>query len=112
MIVTVPSLKGPYSLNSGSVAAAIPEKIAGAYVVGNYKASHIEPLLVGRSEDLAAQLLKYISSYASFAFAAAFSPRVAYQMECEMYHAWKPRDNPAHPAKARDSNWECPVCRQ
>jgi hypothetical protein len=110
--MTVPSLRGPYRLNTEIVKSVIPEKIAGAYVVGAHKASQIEPLLVGRSDDLAMQLSKHISSYASFAYAAAFSSRVAYQMECEMYHAWKPRDNLAHPAKPKDSNWECSVCRQ
>ena len=110
--MAVPSLKGPYPLNSEGVALAIPEKISGAYVVGAHKTSQIEPHLVGRSDDLAVQLLKHISSYASFAYAAAFSPRIAYQMECEMYHAWKPRDNFAHPVKPKDSNWECPICRQ
>jgi hypothetical protein len=109
--MTVPSLMGPYPLNSDSVALIIPLKIAGAYVVGSNKAARIEPLLVGRADDLAVQLLKLITSYSNFAFAAAASPRVAYQMECEMFHAWKPRDNFSHPVKPTDSNWECPVCR-
>lgn len=98
--MAVPSLRGPYRLNSEIVKSVIPEKIAGAYVVGAHKASQIEPLLVGRSDDLAMQLFKHISSSASFAYVVAFSPRLVYQMEwrCIMHgnHAiiWRIRLSP------------------
>lgn len=110
--MAVPSLRGPYLLISDNVKSAIPQKSFGTYVVGAYKHGLTEPMLVGRSDDLAAQLLKHIGSYASFSFTYAFSDRAAYRMECEMYHAWKPLDNHMHPAKPKESNWECPVCGQ
>jgi hypothetical protein len=111
--MAAPSLKGPYPLNSDSVSLTVTGNTAGAYIVGSNRLGRFDPLYVGRSEtDLVQQLLKHIGNYASFSYAYASSPRVAYQMECEMYHAWKPRDNFAHPAKPGDSNWQCPICRQ
>jgi hypothetical protein len=109
----VPSLRGPYLLSSDRVKLAVTQNSPGVYATGSIKFGQLEPLYVGRSDDdLAAQLLKQIGIHASFSYAYASSALIAYQMECAMYHAWKPRDNHVHPVKPKDSNPICPVCGQ
>jgi len=113
MIARVPFLSGPFQLTQQTVMMVVRQKSIGAYALGTTQLGRILPLYVGRSgEDLQGRLLKHVMKYSNFGFSYALSPMGAYQLECEMYHYWKPRDNAVHPARPDGSNWRCPICTQ
>jgi hypothetical protein len=43
---------------------------------------------------------------------ARFMERVglAFEMECHLYHHFEPADNAAHPERAAQGDWQCPLC--
>lgn len=109
----VPPLNGPHSLSAKSIERTIRRKSAGAYVLSSLEGGIASARLVGRSDDdVSTSLKEVIGLYSYFAFVYASSPKNAYEMECEVYHAMKPPENAKHPQKSADTRWVCPVCGQ
>ncbi len=59
--------------------------------------------------DLGAELRKHIGDYKGFRFKFFRSTRNAFDRECEIYHAFKPRENKDHPTKPKNTKFTCPV---
>jgi hypothetical protein len=112
--VAVPKLSRIFPLSTAGLKAAVNLTSPGAYMFGSLTQSgKLNPYYVGRADvDVADRLSSRIGKYDAFVFAYASSPMNAYFMECELYHAYLPRDNKVHPAKPENSKWKCPVCGQ
>ena len=59
--------------------------------------------------DLGASLRKYIDMYSGFRFKFFRSTQNAYNRECQIYHAFNPRDNREHPEPPRNTKFFCPI---
>jgi hypothetical protein len=106
-----PALNGPYPLCMRQLGALVTRRAPGAYVLSASVGGEIGARCVERSDDdVTARLRKHIGLYSHFAWAYASSPAHAYEMECEMYHAWRPPDNNKHPEKPEGADWMCPLC--
>ena len=104
-------LDGPHPLCIKHLASRIRRKAPGTYLLSATRGGEIGPRRVERSDDdVAEQLKQHIGLYSHFAWAYASSPMAAYEMECEMYHVWRPPDNLKHPEKPTGVDWNCPVC--
>lgn len=67
---------------------------------------------VGRSDtDIADSLRRHLrTGYKTFAYTYVKTPIEAYQIECEMWHEWKPAPNPVHPTVPHGIKTLCMVC--
>jgi hypothetical protein len=111
--MAVPRLDGPHTLSAKSVERIVRRRAPGVYVLSAVEEGIASARLVERSDDdIGASLKGGIGLYSHFAFVYASSPKSAYEMECEIYHAAKPPENTKHPTKPTDETWECPVCGQ
>jgi hypothetical protein len=112
----VPPLAGPFPLTQAAIGIHHMPGAPGTYCLGSIDLDGtFTAAYVGRADDdLAACLRHHIGSdrYNAFVYVLATSPRNAFAMQCELYHALRPRDNHAHPARADDATWTCPGCRQ
>ena len=112
-IQTSVALKGPFTLDRGTVVATVTRKSPSVYVLSrNGKTAHY----VGRSDqDLRARLLDHATSgYNAFWYDYATSPRDAFYKECTLYHRYggsSSLDNRVHPDRPTGSGWRCPNCR-
>jgi len=112
--MAIPRLKGPHRLASSEIETLIAYWRLGVYALGSIGPDgSIKVAYVGRAEEgLSEQLKRHIGRYEAFAYAFATSIVDAYDMECRLYHHFKPPDNHAHPARPSSSDWPCPVCRE
>lgn len=113
--MSTPTLSGPYPLTSDGVDNAITQTSAGAYALGKLDTSDNKFIIhyVGRSDDdLNARLKQHVLLwYPQFKAAYATSSKNAFEMECELYHAYGIHgDNKVHPARPAYSGWKCPCC--
>ncbi|MBZ5524208.1 MAG: hypothetical protein LAP21_18385, partial [Acidobacteriia bacterium] len=106
-------LFGPHSLTSTGVAAAMKGTTGpGAYALGKLGDDGLFYInYVGRSDDdLAGRLQDHTPEYyPQFMYAFYQSMKDAFDKECHLYHAFKPRDNKVHPARPTNAMWACPV---
>jgi hypothetical protein len=70
--------------------------------------------LVKRAEKNACEEIKnYWPDYKYFWFELAASPRDAFIIECQLYHAkLEGKNGNVHPRAASATGWHCPVCNQ
>jgi hypothetical protein len=106
-----PALDGPFPLCNKHLVSRVTRRAPGIFLLSATRGGEIDPRRVERSDDDVAEHLKHhIGLYSHFAWAYASSPMVAYDMECEMYHTWRPPENINHPEKPTGTDCVCPVC--
>ena len=112
--MTVPALMGPFPLTPAGININQMPRSPAAYCLGTIGLDgRFAAGYVGRVDDgLAARLQTHIGSsrYDVFMYALAPSPERAFAIECEIYHAFRPRDNGTHPTRAGETIWTCPAC--
>lgn len=107
----IPKLSEPIVLSDQDVDASVTSVSPGVYVLDKTKSGPWVNSYVGRSDvDLNARLKKWVGKYFHFRAAYMGSPLAAFEAECELFHAFNPTDNTAHPARPANSNWVCPRC--
>lgn len=105
-------LMGNFSLDTETISRFVGPDLIGVYALG---ASHGSPTTlnisyVGRSDtDLAGRLKQHVGEYADFQFTTCGSTKLAFEMECRLYHSFNPPDNTNHPARPRWTDYRCPV---
>jgi hypothetical protein len=106
---------GPFSLTPRGIDAAVSDPSIGVYALGRVKqgTGDFEVCYVGRDDqDIRSGLKQHVAEwYPQFLYKYFFSPKAAFEKECELYHDFHPTDNKAHPAKAEGTDWTCPRCR-
>lgn len=112
---TPKGLWGPYSLTPRGIDAAVSISAPGVYALGTMHDLHgpFEVCFVGRDDkDVKSGLRRHIADwYPQFFYQYCHSIKAAFEKECELYHDFNPRDNKAHPARNKDTDWTCPRCR-
>ena len=105
-------LKGPYRLTADGIDGALLDREKGAYALGHedfqgrFMITH-----VGRSDDdLRSTLRGLIGTSASFKFSETLSDRQAFEIQCELFHKFRPPGNHLHPDRPKGTNWVCPRC--
>jgi|SRR5579872_2152264 hypothetical protein len=107
-------LDGPFPLTKLGVANAVTKVSAGAYALGHTNSNSLfEVEYVGRSDDdLAKRLQDHVPEpYQQFKARYFPSAEEAFKKECHLYHDFPNRNNKVHPARTKERNWSCPVCR-
>ena len=110
--MAMPTLIGPKDLTRDVVDEEFPRKTAGAYVIGTRDLDQVMRVpYAGRSDDDIANRLKvHIGNYEAFSYVVADSPKQAFELHCEIYHALMPSKNTRHPHKPAGVDCICPVC--
>lgn len=106
---------GPFDLTKEEINKNVARILPGNYALG--KMSEDGAFLIyhiGRSDaDVNKRLQEWIGKYEKFKFSYAISPEVAFDKECQNFHACGGStrlDNNRHPQRPDHSNWKCPVC--
>jgi hypothetical protein len=105
-----------YLIDQPILAAKIPPRSRGAYVLGKYVGGEFSPLYVGRSDScLLTRILTH--NYRNLATHVAWrirsSQRDAFHQECALYHTYEEEPwflNKVHPASPKGSGLICPFC--
>ena len=101
---------GPLPLSAQVLQHSVQPARVGVYVLGHGNGKfHV--VRVGRAEDLRAGLVAYIGQYDQFLYTYCTSDHDAFRRECRLYHHYRPRKNPSHPARTPGTTWDCPVCQ-
>jgi len=115
-----PDLLGPFRLNSIIIDGFV-KRAPGVYMLTRADLPPGTILFVGRSrEDLRKTLHSHLPEFEvyralkkmnpdRFYFQHQISSRVAYQLECILYHYYEPQLNRYHPDPDLPG-WTCPVC--
>jgi hypothetical protein len=106
-------LLGPYDLTSTGINNNVTRKSPGAYALGKTENGTFYVHYVGRSDDdVAGRLTQHVPKWhPHFKFGYYSSPQAAFEKECRLYHDFTPQENEVHPARPRNTNWSCPICR-
>lgn len=106
------ALLGPYELNFESVAEALPIAHCGVYALGHVDfAGTFRIQKIGRDDsDLRRHLQELIGSSNRFKYARTITPQKAFEIECELFHRFRPPGNIIHPTRPKASDWRCPIC--
>jgi len=104
-------MRGPFVLSKSCVNMIVPPRMLGVFGLSNEKdAMH----MVRRAERNACDEIKtYWPDYKYFWFQLAASPRDAYSIECELYHAkLEGKNGNLHPKAPLATGWHCPACKR
>ncbi len=109
--MAVPSLFGMFALTDEVIDAQVTKISPGVYVLDATSSGPWTDSYVGRSDtDLNGRLHDWVGKYKYFKAAYLPSAKAAFEAECELYHALRPKDNVNHPARPAFSGWTCPRC--
>jgi hypothetical protein len=102
------TMRGPFRLTQDILDKSVPRS-AGVFALGTLsRKGSIVVTEVGRSDDDVVETLKQrIGRHEAFVYEEAASPRQAFELECELYHQFRPTST--HP-KPDDETWVCPIC--
>ncbi|MBI4429035.1 MAG: hypothetical protein HY562_07935 [Ignavibacteriales bacterium] len=105
-------LFGPYLLSEYEINHNLVGGDNGVYALGFTGKDGVFYIdRVGRSEkNLVDTLKKYEGMYKEFKFKFYETERACFDKECELFHAFTPRDNIAHPKAPKGIRLKCPVC--
>ena len=109
-MATPTGLKGNFDLTALIIDANVRHS-PGVYALGTAaSATELQIDYVGRSDDDVNQSLKtWVGSYRHFQFIDSLTPLVAFEMECRLWHTFRPRGNNVHPARPAKTWYNCPV---
>jgi hypothetical protein len=83
----------------------------GVYILDKYQPGPFATHFVGRSDnDVADRLKKWVSDGGFLYFKVKYEPttKVAYELECQIYHELKPVENIIHPDAPDSTSYACP----
>jgi hypothetical protein len=108
-------MRGPYELADETIEDKVTETSPGNYAIGKEGENGAFVVgYVGRSDSDIKRRLKAWSAQAKFRlmfkFSYAPSSRVAFEKECEHYHAFSPPGKHVHPQPPEGEDWRCPQC--
>src|SRR3989442_9813313 len=98
---------GPYPATELSF--WVRDHVPGVFMLG--KDGETADFLGSSEQDIKSAILGFLSRYTEhwFLFSYALSPARLYHLECEWYHAYRPKGNPEHPWPPKSSEVRCPV---
>ena len=102
----------PRALTSAKIDANVVAGCIGVYVLDKTTSGPFKVSYVGRSDsDVAGRLKKWVvdGGYEFFQFKYMPSATAAYELECQIYHAFSNLDNEIHPDAPDGTNCTCPV---
>jgi hypothetical protein len=107
-------LDGPYDLTFDSLQNELPKSRAGVFALGHVDArGTFRVQRVGRDErDLQERLCGMIGSGTMFKYAIVSTAKEAFDLECDLFHKFRPPSNIMHPDRPRGSEWKCRHCHQ
>lgn len=104
-------MQGPYPLNEKAVFEEVTHYSPGVYILSR---TFENANFVGRSDDDIHSKLKWWANikgeYNYFWYEYCDSLKEAFLKECHLFHTYEHLDNPAHPVKPEEVNWQCPDC--
>lgn len=105
-------LMGPFELNYDTIAVQVPTQVCGTYALGHIDRSSVFRIeRVGRADaDLQVSLRNFIGCSMRFKFIPSLAPKQAFEIECELFHQFRPPGNFIHPHRPAGADWTCPVC--
>jgi hypothetical protein len=100
-----------HALNRDNVKLYVP-KTPGCYVLDRSTTGGFEVYYTGRADyDLEERLCSWVGAgYLYFKFLSLPDRKSAYEMECKVYHNFRPVDNKMHPDSPDGANYRCPHC--
>ena len=109
-MATPTGLKGNYILTALVIDSYVHHS-AGAYAIGTaISATELQIEYVGRSDfDVNQRLKDHAGKYRHFQFLDAMSSLVAFEIECRLWHTFRPRGNSVHPARPTGTRYNCSV---
>lgn len=104
-------LRGPASLTREGIEQVLGKKRGGVYALGYLDPRGVFRIeRVGRHEDLRQHLLNFIGSSSSFKYLQSLTAKEAFEIECQLFHSFRPRGNIMHPDRPTGSGWTCRYC--
>lgn len=104
-------MNGPYLLNKNTIDRFVTQTSVGGYILSS---DGVNASYVGRSDsDLNGRLKWWVDNsqkYLHFWFEYTSSSKLAFELECRIWHRYNPPDNKLHPDRPENSYWQCPVC--
>lgn len=102
-------LFGPHSMGSDTINSVVSANGIGCYALGYISDGEFYVTRIGRSDkNLRNRLLSYGDKYPSFKYGFFDSVRACYEKECQLWHDFRPDDNPYHPDKPDGMTLSCP----
>lgn len=103
-------LRGPWSLTHEEIDRVVERVGPGAYALGTANDRGLLAVRrIGRSDkDLNDRLHDYVDKYDDFKCDFLPNAKAAYEKECNLWHDFKPQDNPNHPDKPDGTDYPCP----
>ena len=107
-------LDGPFDLSFESIERTMPKQRVGVFAIGHVDSNGVFRVQrVGRDDaDLQGRLRGMIGSGNQFKFVVVSTAQEAFDLECDLFHRFKPRGNFTHPDRPRGSSWKCDHCLQ
>lgn len=107
-------LNGPFRLLCDSIEDEVVDGCPGAYALGFTDGNNRFCITyVGSAfTDLKSVLRGHIGTAPEFKFRHCSDERVAFELECELFHKFMPMRSFLHPQRQIDSDWLCPHCRR
>ena len=107
------TLDGPHDLSVDVLERAVPHR-GGVFAVGHVDlAGRFRVQRVGRDDyDLRERLRGLIGSGNKFKYTIVPNPQDAFDLECDLFHKFRPPSNIMHPDRPRGSGWRCRHCLQ
>lgn len=107
-------LVGPYALDFETIRSTLGPGVVGTYALGYMSPNNVFYInRVGRSdEDIRSTLLNLIGSDLLFKYRYTPTSRAAFELECELFHQFRPPGNFFHPVRPHGTNLQCGFCLQ
>lgn len=107
-------LVGPVELSFDVVDRVLAAAGSGVFALGRVDgAGTFRVERVGRADhNLRESLKSLIGCGNQFKFAVTASAKEAFELECELFHRFRPPSTIIHPGRPPGSDWKCPCCTQ
>lgn len=116
--LAVLGFSGPHVFDETEIKRFVAPSTIGAYAIGDVNERiQFVVMRAGRSdEDVQSRLLQYLNearaeynkAYRAFMWAKCDTVKAAFNLECTLYHYFKPANNDIHPDRPEDQDFECP----
>lgn len=106
-------LNGPFDLSFDCLEKVVPAGRGGVFSLGYMEGNRFRVQRVGRvGSDLRGFLKGLIGSGNQFKYQLTRCEKEAFELECLLFHKFKPPSNFNHPVRPAESQWRCPHCLQ
>lgn len=103
---------GPIPLSRAAIQAAIPIASPAVIMLGSLDShgAFVPERLVRSEHDLIAEIERFTGQYSHCQISPCKTPAIAYILECELFHRFRPRGIHYHPGQPDGLNVVCPFC--